>query len=540
MNLKRKVNSSPLHFVVPQRLCDFTDKNCAEGKSKTSKMDPLRYAAAQKAVADYEATLKDAEAKVYSTAKKARGAMRRKVTLAMNTVTEELAKGDDAGLNKVKNYIKSLQENSQQLEALQESMDALILDEGAAEADLQLHYYNYTVKVVDCCAEADSMIDSLSTTNTNPTPKKTSVLLPKAQLPKFSGKSCAEYMSFIDTFKAMIGSKDLGESERFTYLKLCLEGEAKTIADGYLVNDDNYKNLLRHLDEKFGQKKLIQQDYFYKLYDLPDFKWSEISSWNIKLITIVRSLESTGVDIEANAGFIVTLLQKKMPPLLLQKWNEEEAEEDDFSADRLFSFLDVKAKAIMSQEKSAKDTKPKQSSKPQNNPTSSTASMLATNTTPCPLDNSPHKLEKCPRFLNKSVPERNAFLYDHYLCRKCLTPLKDHKRECTATCEMCPQHGNYSKHHTLVHQSSYNPYKSVKTSAPYQNRNNTTKAPDRKEIKQVSTAALSSGIGITKHLPAKAFTPNGQKINVRVFIDEGSDKTFATEMVQKRGKFYSK
>ena len=159
-------------------------------------------------------------------------------------------------------------------------------------------------------------------------------------------------------------------------------------------------------------------------------------------------------------------------------------------------------------------------------------------------------------------------------------PLKNHEKDCKVKCEICHSNGKCSAHHTLIHMQTYTPYRTMRTSAPYQNGNNTTRAPyqnsfnttrtpyqsgnnndnrnnnnnnnnnysnshnnarapERSEIKQVSTAALSGGISMTKHLPAIAVTPSGQRLKVRVFVDEGSDKTFATEMVQKRGNFRS-
>ena len=69
-------------------------------------MDPLHRQAAVKAVADFEKTLKDDEAKDYAAAKKARQAMRRKVTLAKNSVDQELI--GDGDPSKLKNYLTQI------------------------------------------------------------------------------------------------------------------------------------------------------------------------------------------------------------------------------------------------------------------------------------------------------------------------------------------------------------------------------------------------------------------------------------------------
>ncbi len=88
--------------------------------------------------------------------------MRRKVTLATNSLNQEIARDYVEETSRLKNYLRNLQETSQKLEALQEGMDALILDEEAAAADLELHYNDYTTKVIDSCAEADAFINNIS------------------------------------------------------------------------------------------------------------------------------------------------------------------------------------------------------------------------------------------------------------------------------------------------------------------------------------------------------------------------------------------
>ena len=308
-------------------------------------MDPLTIGAAEKKISDFEATLKDVAKTAYEDKKKERMVLRRKVTMAV-TSTLEAATADPVEINHVKAHLKKLEDASDRLEECQIQMEIIITNDEAAELDSQLHQHKYHNKVVDAETEATNAITAAEAALAPPTTtaKPASVLLPKAQLPKFSGKSSADFESFINVFDSMVGSKNLSKSEKLTYLKMCLEGEAKVIANGYQeISDSNYDNLIQQLRQKFGQPRLIQRDHLYALLDMGSFTYATMGTWLNQYMTHVRSLESQGIDIEANSGFLVSIAQKRMPVGLYQKWEEEITNDTRFSAKKLFAFMDKKA-----------------------------------------------------------------------------------------------------------------------------------------------------------------------------------------------------
>ena len=285
-------------------------------------MDPLTIAAAETKISDFEATLRDGAKTEYEQKKKERIVLRRRVTMAINNVLEATTL-DPINTNTVNAYLKKLGEASERLEEGQFEIEILITNDEAAGLDAQLHQQRYGRKVVDAESTAQNALAAAAAAAAPPpatTAKPASILLPKPQLPKFSGKSSADFESFINVFDAMVGQKSLTKAEKLTYLKLCLEGEAQTIANGYSeISDDNYDNLIQQLRAKFGQPRLIQRDHFYAILNMKEFNYTTMGTWLNKFMTHIRSLEAQGIDIEANSGFIVSIAQQRMPLTLYSK-----------------------------------------------------------------------------------------------------------------------------------------------------------------------------------------------------------------------------
>ena len=500
---------------------------------KRTTMDPLSIGAAEKKVSDFEATLKDAAKATYEEKKKERIVLRRKVTVAV-TGTLGATTADPVDNNHIRAHLKKLEDASERLEACQIQMEILITSDEAAESDSQLHQHKYANKVVDAETEAaNAMAAATAVAPPVTTAKPASILLPKAQLPKFSGQSSSEFESFHNVFESMVGSKNLTKTEKLTYLKICLEGEAKVIANGYSeISDANYDNLLKHLRQKFGQPRLIQRDHFYAILEMKDFNYQNMGTWLNQYMTHVRSLESQGVDIEANSGFLVSIAQKRMPMGLYTKWEEEIANETRFSARRLFDFLEIKAKACFSQEK---PNNPKDGVK-QKSTSHGTASVLATTVSSCSLDNQNHKLEHCQKFMKMSQKERYYHCKSNHICVKCLQ-IHSTKKPCQGSCTLCIPYKAKS-HHTLLHfdtqQHARFEFRGGPTSMPTQ-RNGKS---DTKEA-TITTVLNGDNTAIMKSCIAKAVGRNQQKFEVRVFIDEGSDRSFCTEGTQQKGQFQS-
>ena len=90
--------------------------------------------------------------------------------------------------------------------------------------------------------------------------------LPKPQLPSFTG-SYTEWTSFIDPFRASVGSKtQVTKSETLLYLKSCLKGDAAKLRSSVMITDASYEIALFLLRERYKNTCCIVQAYFKMIW----------------------------------------------------------------------------------------------------------------------------------------------------------------------------------------------------------------------------------------------------------------------------------
>ena len=82
--------------------------------------------------------------------------------------------------------------------------------------------------------------------------------LPKVELPTFEGSSSSDYHSWVTQFDNLIHKKSMPNHQKLLYLKTCCTHEAKKIADGYSVTDDNYDKLYGVFKKRFGKPRMIK------------------------------------------------------------------------------------------------------------------------------------------------------------------------------------------------------------------------------------------------------------------------------------------
>ena len=263
---------------------------------------------------------------------------------------------------------------------------------------------------------------------------------------------------------------------------------------------------------------------------MPTFTNSTLSMWLNKFVSYLRSLEATGMDLEANTNFIVCITQKRMPNYLLARWQEEIAEENSFSTHDLLNFLEIRAKSTLSASTNDKESAITHSSgqKKYNSTTTAyaTASVLNASIAPCPIDKAHHGLEECPAFQNYSPQKRKSFVVKNRLCWKCLRQKNQHNsRVCTAHCKFCPSHFKYPNHTTLLHMG---PKKEMsgKTSDKDKVTESTVAITSSKDKSNV--LLMTCNPWALKHESVK------DGIKMRVFIDKGSQKSFITASACKK------
>ena len=83
------------------------------------------------------------------------------------------------------------------------------------------------------------------------------VKLPKISLPRFSGNPL-KWSGFWDSFNSAVhNNPELSEVEKFNYLRSLLEGSAHDAIAGLMLSSTNYKEAIKILNKRFGDKQVI-------------------------------------------------------------------------------------------------------------------------------------------------------------------------------------------------------------------------------------------------------------------------------------------
>ncbi|KAH7935976.1 hypothetical protein HPB52_016062 [Rhipicephalus sanguineus] len=105
-------------------------------------------------------------------------------------------------------------------------------------------------------------------------PRHRAVVLPKLQIPTFSG-ALRDWQTFWDHFSATTHrNEDLLPIEKFKYLLSYLSGVAKRAIEGIRLTEDNYAIAIRTLTERFGRRDLLINEHIDHLLALPPVKSS--------------------------------------------------------------------------------------------------------------------------------------------------------------------------------------------------------------------------------------------------------------------------
>ena len=91
--------------------------------------------------------------------------------------------------------------------------------------------------------------------------------LPRLDLPSFSG-DVLEYNDFRELFITSVDSLHLTSVQKFSYLKTLLKAEASSLISGLELNDANYAEAIKLLDNRYGSKVRQQRAHIRVLLTL--------------------------------------------------------------------------------------------------------------------------------------------------------------------------------------------------------------------------------------------------------------------------------
>ncbi len=123
--------------------------------------------------------------------------------------------------------------------------------------------------------------------------------LPKLSLNKFSGNT-VDWQAWWDSFNSKVESNSLlSDVDRFNYLESLLHGSAAETISGFSLTSENYREAIKLLKERYGNKQVAissQMDFLFKLPEATSMgEVKKLRNIYDKLESHVRSPQNVGV-----------------------------------------------------------------------------------------------------------------------------------------------------------------------------------------------------------------------------------------------------
>ena len=141
--------------------------------------------------------------------------------------------------------------------------------------------------------------------------------LPKLSIKPFTGNPI-EFQSFWDSFDASVNSNEtLEEITKFTYLKSFLKGQSLSAIQGLSLTSENYKEAVKILSDRYGNKQLLITSHMDKLMNIkPVASTRDLTKIRevYDLIEVhVRNLSSLEIETSQYGPVLVSIVMSKLP-----------------------------------------------------------------------------------------------------------------------------------------------------------------------------------------------------------------------------------
>ena len=395
-------------------------------------------------------------------AKKERRATRSRLTKACNMLNGTLA-NSNASIIDIQDGIGQLEQAVRDLEEKDFNVHTHIDSQSVCDADtnLAMPWYNpaqQTIRVAKNKIQTLSIASAAltattaaitNTSQTSPAASPVSVKLPKVELPDFFGTDPAEYQTFIAQFNSLVHDGPADKVQKLLYLKACCKGEAKKVADGFTVSQQNYDELYQVLKNTYGKPRLVIQSYVNRILNLEPFKMAGLKHHLNVLEASLRCLAEYNIDPEGLAAILVPLTETKMPRELFTKWREVIHEDDSFSTTKLVSYLHEKQECMAPSQSSQEKGHSKETPKDVRPKTTALLTSQSEGAKHCFFcEKKGHGANDCYALGKKPKEEREEFFKKNSLCFKC-TEKGHFAGKCTNEplhCKRCKK-----RHPTVLH-----------------------------------------------------------------------------------------
>lgn len=327
-----------------------------------------------------------------------------------------------------------------------------------------------------------------------------SVKIPRIKIPTFDG-TYHNWTSFYDAFTVLVDrDENIPLIEKMHHLRSCLGEDALRLISNIPVCEKNYELAWKVLRDRYHNKRAITNACLKSLFNQQPIQ--SASAIKIKsLVDVTREnlqcIETLDIPINEWDPMIVFIIQSKLDKDTLREWETYiKGTKSIPRVSEMFEFLETRFRIL-----EASDEVQKQSN-------SKVLSHIRTNEKrkdECHVCKAEHWTLQCPKFDAWTSSERNKFVRDHELCRKCLHP---HKNPCRSKikCRICKS----DEHTTKLHED-------VAIAAGSLSTYSAAAIDKQSNSKLLATAII------------KLKDEFGAQHLLRAFIDEGSEGAIVTE-----------
>ncbi|XP_063901218.1 uncharacterized protein LOC135120827 [Zophobas morio] len=350
------------------------------------------------------------------------------------------------------------------------------------------------------------------------------VKLPDIQLPTFTG-IFTEWISFRDTYLALIHNSTLTPIQKFHYLKGTLKGDAKQTIEHLTPTAENYESAWSLLEARYENNRLIAQHHVRALFALPAISNKDSKSLRSLIQALnsnLKALENLGRPTSQWDDLLIYIITSKFDHNTIIAWETTLSniipsmqDMSDFLNQRcqMWESLEVNATSRSNSNFHNKITK---------NPyiNNRVISHVANTSAPfgkCLYCKEMHNIYNCPNFLNLSIEQRINEIKKRKLCLNCLKG--GHKlMSCNSSnCKKCNK-----RHNSLLHIN--------------ERETSTSPEPSTSSLNSVSSHCaqiLNKNITLSTAM-INVCDEHGKLVQFRILLDNGSVSNFITERAVKQ------
>ena len=258
---------------------------------------------------------------------KQRAGHRTHVTKVINSTKELLSSTELNG--EIESKLKASRATLTIKRDVLETLNNQILELMDVEEDLEAEVVessDFETSIDQCVEQIDGKIgkkeEKQSTSESanlkaSATPSQAKAKLPKLFLKEFSGNA-TEWAEFWESFYSAVDSNpELSPVDKFIYLRSLLKGSAEETISGFSLSEGNYKEAIKLLSERYGNKQITITAHMDAILKLPQVDTisdvPRLRSIYDNLEARVRNLQNIGVSANTYETFITPIVMSKIP-----------------------------------------------------------------------------------------------------------------------------------------------------------------------------------------------------------------------------------